>query len=346
MSAQTFFTHEAAQPLKAVSFRVLLALYAIIPFCIALQFLDSVFWHRTLQQSLPSSPNHFILFQFLFGTPHIVASSIILVGNSEYLKFFKNKLLVMTLILAVFFGIGSLFLPYRFFYVLVAAWTVYHVLRQQHGIVRNLCKLPVWAFHLMLWQSVAAGLLVYLGIFLKNSLDQPQVEWLQQAAGALCLGLVFSSLLCQRLLNQGLGRWFLWSNTLLVLSSYYLYVQQYYFLAILVPRLVHDATAYIVYVTHDYNKHGNHPQNALYRLSGQLNLPVWLVLPLFSFGLAFVLQNYGDAVLNQLAQIWGFEAGKAVTVGLIGYLALMHYYSEAFTWKQGSPYRKYIAFTR
>lgn len=346
MSAQTFFTHEAAQPRKAVSFRVLLALYAIIPVCIALQLLDSVFWQHTLQQNLPSSPNHFILFQFIFGTPHIVASSIILLGNPDYLKFFKPKLVRMTLILAVLFGIGSLFLPYRFFYVLVAAWTVYHVLRQQLGIVRNLCKLPIWAFNLLLWQSVAAGLLVYLGIFLKNSLGQPQVEWLQHAAGALCLGLLFSSFLCQRFLPQVLGRWFLWANTLLVLSSYYLYVHQYYFLAILVPRLVHDATAYIVYVTHDYNKHGSHPQNALYRVGRQLNLPVWVVLPLFSFGLAFVLQNYGDAVINQLTQIWGFGPGKAVTVGLIGYLALMHYYSEAFTWKQGSPYRKYIAFTR
>lgn len=346
MSAHTFFSHEAVQPRKAVSFRVLLALYAIIPFCILLQLLDTAFWQQALRQSLPSSPNHFVLFQFLFGTPHIVASSIILLSNPEYLAFFRRKLAGMTLALAVFFGIGSLFLPYRAFYVIVAAWTVYHVLRQQQGIVRNLCRLPAWAFHLMLWISVAAGLLVYLGIFLKNSLQPPQVEWLQHAAGALSLGLVFSSLLSQRYVHDDLGRWLLWSNTLLVLSSFYLYVQQYYFLAILVPRLVHDATAYIVYVIHDYNKHGSHPKNTLYRVGKHLKLPVWLVLPLFSFGLAFVLQNYGDTLFNQLAQVWGVPGGKAVSVGLIGYLALMHYYSEAFTWKKDSPYRKYIAFTR
>jgi len=40
------------------------------------------------------------------------------------------------------------------------------------------------------------------------------------------------------------------------------------------------------------------------------------------------------------------EINKAITLGVLGYLALMHYYTEAFTWKQGSPYRRFIAFSK
>ncbi len=349
MSAQTLPLQEFPQEARniAVSFRLLLCLYAIIPVCLLLQALDTWFWQSTLQASLPSSPNHFLLFQIIFGTPHIIASSIVLFSNSDYLDVYKPKLLWMTAALAVIFGVGSLFIPYRVFYVAVAGWTVYHVLKQQHGVARGVCRLPDWAFYLLLWLSVAAGLLIYIGIFLKNSLDIQQVTAIKTVAGSLCVMLLLSAVYCQRYVNTAFGRWFLWSNVLLVISSFYLYEQQYYFLAILVPRLVHDATAYIFYVTHDYNKHHQQPQNLIYRAARRCRLSIFIVLPLLSFFLAFVLQAYGDDIVSYLTQvIFGVEIRKAVTLGLLGYLALMHYYTEAFTWKQGSPYRQFIGFTK
>jgi hypothetical protein len=71
------------------------------------------------------------------------------------------------------------------------------------------------------------------------------------------------------------------------------------------------------------------------------------VLPVCSFVLAFVLQAYGDNIVSAMTEFFfGVEIRKAITLGLLGYLALMHYYTEAFTWKQGSPYRQFIAFSR
>jgi len=330
-----------------VSFRLLLGLYAIIPLCLLLQLFDAWFWHGFLLQSLPSSPKQFLLFQIIFGTPHIVASSILLASNREYLKVYRLKIISMTLAIIVVFGVGSLFVPYKALYLIVAAWTVYHVLKQQLGVGRGLYRLPDWAFYLLLWLSVTAGLFVYIGIFLKNSLDVQQVEWIKLIAGSLCAALIGTALVCQRYITTPSGAWFLWSNVLLVLSTFYLFVQQYYFLAILVPRLVHDATAYIFYVVHDYNKHHRQAQNFIYRYAARCRLPVFVVLPLVSFALAFVLQSYGDAAVNRLSEFFfGVEIHKAITLGLLGYLALMHYYTEAFTWKQGSPYRRFIAFSK
>ena len=270
MSAHIISVRDSSHQGKlAVSFRLLLGLYLIIPVCLMLQWLDSWFWQNYLRENLPSSPSHFLLFQLLFGTPHIVASAIILASNTEYLKLYQRNIIIMTAALAVVFGLGSLFIPYRVLYIAVACWTVFHVLKQQHGIGRGICRLPEWAFQLLLWLSVAAGILIYLGIFLKNSLDAQQVTWIKQSVAVLCVALTICALLSQRYVPSTFAKWFLWANVFLVISSFYLFAQRYYFLAILVPRLVHDATAYIFYVMHDYNKHHQQPKNFIYRYAGR-----------------------------------------------------------------------------
>lgn len=329
-----------------VSFRFLLSLYAIVPICVVVQWLDQILFDHALRNMLPSSPSHFLMFQILFGTPHIIASNLLLFSHADYVQTFKNKLIGMTLFIIVFFGLGSLFIPYRVLYIISACWTVYHVLKQQHGIAKAVCRLPNWAFYLQLWLSVSAGIFIYMGIFLKNSLAPQQAEAVLQVASGLTVGLLISTVYCQKLVPSRFGLYFLWGNSLLVLASWYVYSQQYYFLAILMPRLVHDITAYSFYVSHDVNRHSEQPQNGLFRLVARSHFPVALVLPLLSFGLTYLLQVYGDDWVNWILQtLFSTQIYKAVTLGLIGYLALMHYYTEAFVWSAGSPLRRYIRFS-
>lgn len=349
MSAQTLPLDDLNQSTRhlSVSMRLLLGLYSIIPICLFLYLLDSVLWQGALREMLPTKPNQLLLFQVLFGTPHIIASSILLVSNKDYLHIYQKKLVWMTAALAVFFGVGSLFIPYLGFYIIVAAWTVFHVLKQQHGVARGVCRLPDFAFNCLLWLSVITGLLIYLGIFLNNQFDANALFYLKTAIISLCFCLVLGALRYQRYVTTSFGRWFLWSNVFLVLSSFYFYTQHYYLFAILIPRLVHDTTAYIFYVTHDYNKHCVVPKNSIYRLAKRCHVSVFLVLPIISFGLAFLLQIYGDAVISYLTQtVFGVDIRKAITLGFVGYLSLMHYYTESFTWKQDSPYRQFIGFSK
>jgi hypothetical protein len=348
MSASNISVQQTqAENKLAVSFKLILGLYSIIPLCFIVYLADVFFWGNYLKSILPSSPTHFILFQILFGTPHIIASAILLTSNKEYLQFFKPKLIGMTVFIIVVFGFGSLFIPYKALYITATCWTVYHVFKQQHGIGKGVCRLPAWAFYWLLWLSVMAGIFIYMGIFLKNSLDVQQAVWVKLIAGTLTIGLILSSVLCQRYVSTRFGKYFLWSNTLLIVSSFYFYILQYYFLAILIPRLVHDATAYVFYVTHDYNKHHQTPQNSLYKYATRCNMHVFLVLPLLSFVLTYLLQAYGDALVSSITQLFfGADVYKAITVGLIGYLSLMHYYTEAFTWQVNSPLRRYIRFSK
>jgi hypothetical protein len=348
MSASSVSIHDTLCDQKqAVSFRLLLGLYGIIPVCLLLQCFDHWFWQDYLRNNLPSNPFHFVLFQILFGTPHIIASNIVLVSNQDYLKHYKRHIILMTVAIAIAYVLGNMLLPYRVLFILVATWTIYHVLKQQYGVARGICQLPDWAFKLLLYLSVMAGVAIYVGIFLRNSLEIEQIFWVKNAATIGCLILLVAALVCQYYITTQFGRWFYWSNVLLVIASFYLYQQQHYFMAVLVPRFVHDATAYIFYVTHDYNKPHRQPKNFIYRYAARCNFHIFIVLPTISFFLTFVLLAYGDAAVNLITRyLLGMEFYKLITLGFLGYLALMHYYMEALTWQKDSPYRKFITFSK
>ncbi len=348
MSAPSLdLTQQNSQYQLAVSFRFLLSLYAIVPLCVLIQLIDQYGFASQLRDMLPSSPSHFVLFQLLFGTPHIIASNLLLISHPEYLHTYKTKLLGMTVFIIAFFGIGSLFIPYTVLYIITACWTVYHVLKQQHGIAKSVCQLSGKAFYLQLWLSISAGIFIYLGVFMKNSLSPEQAQWVLWTAAGLSLALLLSTAIVQHTVPSRFGKWFLWANTLLILGSFYVYAQQYYFLAILMPRLVHDISAYSFYVTHDVNRHAKGADTGLYRLAQSWGVPVAVVLPVLSFVLTYLLQAYGDDLVNLITQtLFATQIYKAVTLGLIGYLALMHYYTEAFVWAKGSPLRRYIYFAK
>lgn len=346
MSAPSLSMHQTLNEQKlAVSFKLILGLYSIIPLCLLLQGLDSLVWHDFLKTSLPSSPYHFVLFQILFGTPHIVASNILLASNSDYFKHYRNHIILVTMAIAFAYFVGQMFLPYRLLYATVACWTVLHVLRQQYGIARGVCQLPVWLYTVLLTISVITGLAIYLGIFMRNNLEPEQAVWIKYIAGTGCVLLSITAIVFRNTVTHTFGQMFYWANILLVLTSFYLYSQEQYFMAILVPRFVHDATAYVFYVIHDYNKHNVVPKNWMYRAAKRCNIHIFWVLPIVSFALAFVLQAYGDSAAAWVTQhLFGVEYAKMITIGVLGYLALMHYYMEAITWQKDSPYRDFIAF--
>ncbi|MDT8405802.1 MAG: hypothetical protein RQ715_00985 [Methylococcales bacterium] len=332
-------------PALAISFRGLLALYLIVPLCWLLYAVDQRWFAGHLINNLPRTPEYFFILQIIFGTPHIIASNLIMVGHADYWQYYRSKLMKMTVFLALVFGLGSVLLPYWVLYAVVALWTILHVLKQQYGIARGACRLPNSGFYALLTLSVLAGFLTYLGIFVDYRLPETYVGLLQTSIGVLCSALVLIAIWLSRTVTRPLAIGFLWVNPIMIVSSYLLYLEGYYLLAILAPRLIHDLTAYYVYLCHDFNRHHRHPDNRLYQLAQSLRIPTLLVLPALSIALALVLQNYADAWLAWLSgNLFAHPVQKISSLGIIGYLALMHYYTEAFTWKHNSPYRRYLSF--
>jgi len=335
----------AATPVRKAAVRLviparfLLSIYAILPLCLAAMFADRHLWGGTLLRSMPDSPEQVFFFQLIFGTPHIIGSAVILAGNTEYLRFYWLRIVLFTLGILVFFSIGNLYLPYEVMFGLVGAATVLHVIKQQVGVGRGMARASGPLYTVWGWTLVVFGSILYYAVYADEGFT-PQtadrVNGVLAGLGTLALAL---TLACHTRIAGGLGRMYLWGNAVMVLQSGVFYWQGYPFLAILGPRLIHDLTAFTFYVAHDVNRHTEHPRGGLYRWAAKLGLGVWWVCPTTAVLLTYVLGKY----LDPLTAWVGLDLPYSASFIFIGYLGLLHYYTEAFTWRKDSPYRAHFA---
>jgi hypothetical protein len=339
-------TNSGPRPEKRVkvSSRFLLALYLFLPLCLLIMILDRFVWNGSLLRALPTSPQSFFFFQLIFGTPHILASSVILFTNGNYLHAYWPRLLLFTAVILVFFGVGSLFIPYEGFLAVVGAATVLHVIKQQVGIGKGLCRLASPVYDAWGWTLIVFGSILYFAVYVSPQFTPVQAAWVHGSLWVLGTLAFFLTLACHWLIKTTLGRLYLWGNAVMVLQSALFYSQGYPFLTILGPRLVHDVTAFAFYVAHDVNRHAEQPRNFLYRWASKLGLGIAWVCPVVALLLTFLIGQCIDPLADALVpRILGYDIDYAVSFLIVGYLGLLHYYTEAFTWRKGSPYREHFA---
>ncbi len=330
----------------AISSRFLLAIYAIVPICSLAMVFDRLLWHESLFRSLPTSPESFFIVQLLFGTPHIIASSVILFSNRAYVRAYWLRVVLFSLVLLLFFGGGYLFVPDydTVFLAVVGAATILHVIKQQVGVGKGLCRLSSWIYDAWGWSMIVFGSILYFAIYSDRSFSAATKFWVDGILFALAAAIFALTVVCHLRIKTALGRYYLWANGLMVLQSGLFYAEGYSFLAILAPRLVHDLTAFTFYVVHDVNRHGQQPQNLLYRLARKLRLGTFWVCPAFAVVLTFLIGSYADPLAKFVfAPVLDYDFPYRVSFLIVGYLGLLHYYTEVFTWRQGSPYRQHVA---
>lgn len=330
---------------QPVSLTWLLGLYVIIPLCVLIQLLDTGVWGGILQQTLPADPNQVFIYSFLFGTPHILASSLILVSNREYRRFYHKNLLIASALIIGFLTLGALFLSYKFLFIIIATISIAHVIKQQVGIGNISCRLSGVTYQLWVWSGIAAGAILFNAIFIRSLFTPPELQGMETALWLLLIGFAALTLVQQQKIKRKEGTRFLWANFCLVAVPAYLYFQNYYFLAVLAPRIVHDLTAFTVYVVHDHNRHHAKPQNSLFHLAKKFHLPVVLITPVIAIMIAYFLQYRLDGLVSQVASnLFETSIPISIALGLVSFCNLLHYYTETFTWGSGSPYRQYVPF--
>ncbi len=338
-------TETPAQPRLKISARFLLGIYAVVPLCTLALLLDHFVWNGGLVQRLPTSPEKFFVFQLLFGTPHIIASSVILFSNTNYVRRYWPRLVGITVLILLFFGVGSLFIPYHVFLAIVGAATVLHVIKQQVGIGKGMCRMTSWVYDAWGWTLIAFGSILYFAIYAWRRFSEDGLYWTYATLWGLAAVALVLTIVCHFLICSRLGRMYLWSNAILILQSGAFYGLGYSFLAILGPRLVHDVTAFTFYIAHDVNMHGGHPKNWLYRAASKLGLGIFWVCPAVAMLLTWAIDRVAQPVSELLLAPTGFDLPYAASFLVVGYLGLLHYYTEAFTWKRGSEYREHVAMT-
>lgn len=338
---------DRAEPRRVVlSLRALLTVYAVLPLCIGIAVIDAGLLDGRLRAAMPRRPEDLVWFELFFGWPHIVASTVILLTNRDYLETFGRRVGVATLLVVALFGVGFFVLPYELLFVVAATATIVHVLKQQIGIGRGAARTSTpssaRAYTRWGWAAIAAGVVLYNGLLLPAA--RPYRSTLVVLAGIAVVAMLGYAFRLHREVAVGTGRRFLWANTAMVAGSLAFFATGYGLLAIAVPRVVHDTTAFAFYVSHDVNRHGQQPGNRLHRWARRVPGGVAWVPVVAAIAIAWVLSEHGNDLAHLLTGDRLRDAVPApVSLGLLGLLGMLHYYYESFTWKAGSPYRAHVS---
>lgn len=318
---------EATGSSRTLGVKTLLGLHVVIPVCVALALVDAALLGGTVADVLPQHPDQIVAFTLIFNLPHIIASELILL-DGEYAR--KYGWIALAVIVATVLAAGVV--PYmvsgRVFRAAILAVTLVHVVGQQVGIAGMLGRVSGTALHrAWRWSFTAVTLLVYarwtpgVGIGPNGEAWHTTAVWIGVALVTVLVWLL------HRRAAPGDGRAYLWSTHAVLLGLAGLADLGYPCLALLIPRFVHDATAWSFYVVHDMNRNRERRRNLLYRALGFTRLPVWIIGPVVALGLA--------AAVGRIEPV--------VVAGMVaGILSLVHYVLEAITWRKTGLYRFWV----
>lgn len=98
------------------------------------------------------------------------------------------------------------------------------------------------------------------------------------------------------------------------------------FIIIIIPRIIHDLTAYLVYFNHDSNRNAQRGHNLLYRRARPGRKIAFWILPTTSVGLAYALQS------NEFP----------LFIAINFFLTFMHYHIESVVWRRPHLHRQFL----
>jgi hypothetical protein len=293
--------------------------YSIIPISILLILYDQLFYDAYLQGYLPKSPNEYFYFTLIFVLPHIVAS-LLTFGDKSYFLTYKRKLLIYSTG-AMLLTIGLIyFTPRNIYLVIFGLMTLYHVIGQQFGLNAAFSGLRdryylIWKFlgftiaalaSVLIFFSAQKNLYLYYAIVFTISI--------------LLFTFIVFTYLCITKSKTKFGKDYFLLNFLLILFVFIFILIDYSFFAILLPRVVHDLTAFNFYIVHNKNRTAN--GESLWPKMKRYTT-FWTVSP--AILIAFLLNHYKLTFL-------------------ILFLTLLHYGVESFIWKGKSLHKTYIKF--
>jgi hypothetical protein len=310
---------------------LILSFYGIIPLAWFLILLDIFYLKGKIKSILPINPENQRLFLLFFLWPHIVMSLVTMLDR-EYLKSYKNSIFSYKLLgfVAIFF---FYFLNKELFFFIYAILTLRHFTCQQIGL-EILTSGP---------QPKSSYIPYFLVIFSLNSwVEFPRFPLLSDLRiflnrhhldfyffGIVAL-LLFSYTVRGYLKNK--KNLIIFGNFLLLVSIYLAYLLGYPFFSFLIPRVIHDLSAIIFYIFHDYNRNKREKKNLIFKVIPHTEKYFFIWPILFSFLFA-----------NFLFEI-------AIKIEIISFLlfgmGLIHYLIEDFIWKRDGLHRREIFLKR
>lgn len=365
-----------------VSSTSLLLLYLVIPATLLFVALDTFVWQsRWRDQVLPVNPADILFWSIIFNFPHIVSSMVTLVDR-EYWQFYRRKLirgmlvivsgaLFINFLVPIFAGREAADQVFLVFFLFFSGYTVWHVLSQQYGIGMMLMRVaPASRLYLLWrWLSTVAGTSLYMLVFGQSLIrdimiaNVSLVEWITDIALIL---IVLSTLTGLPLLKQStrwLGTCYGMGNLLILPTSYLMLDLGYGIFVVVIPRFLHDLTAFMIYSVHDHNRNLESCPNRIYRRLRIIPLSPFVLCPLLAIFLANSIECgsilfdtlMGTAhslpqkcLLDPLPALQftrDVPGSMALWIQVTFIIGFFHYYVEGFVWKRDSIHRHSVRFS-
>lgn len=203
-------------------------------------------------------------------------------------------------------------------------------------MIRFMARGPGKILDVWKWVAIGLGAAVYLGTYVSGREIGQTDAWVRHVtlAGAWTFAIPFAWLARKVYLQAEteIGKRSVLANAAMIASILILYSLGYSFFLILIPRVIHDLSAFVFYTAHDLNR--NQPStartpNLIYRAFVSCGIPMKWLSPAVAIAIAFPLTYYFQQDVP-----WAYRAAVALT--------LFHYYTDRFVWKNGSPQRRFI----
>ena len=318
-----------------VSTNFLLSVYAIVPVTLVVVFLDVVVMQRWLIKQLPAWPESFLLFALFFEMPHILASTILL-ADGEYVRHYGKTVLAGGVILLCVVVFGTLIFGEYVMFMGAVFYTMYHVIGQQCGVAKMLLGPTGRVFTVWKVLGIACATIMFTSTMLAEMRSQITAKLGYDLLEILDLGARVSAAVVVSLgailiarTDRPVAKRYVLAHTMLLMACLCCEVMQYSFFVLLMPRVVHDLTAFAFYIAHDRNRNEKQRVNVFQKLGAWLGLPVYVVTPLFAMILAAPVSYNVHQDPPRLHWIYLF-------------LSAFHFFTESFTWKGNNPHRKFV----
>jgi hypothetical protein len=317
-----------------ISYNLLITIYLIIPIVCSLILLDYLLFHGAIKTILPQKPESIFFYTVIFGLPHIVASYFSL-ADKQYLQFYGKRLMMgIPVIIAVAYYLPKI--DYALAALSLMIYTMIHVVFQQAGITTMMMRKVNTYFAWWRWNLLAIFIVSYYLIYFSAyptqvagfSIDISR-QMLNYILIILLLTLTLISWKAHTTSQTTKGTFYFWSNYAIAVVGTGSLFLGYPVFAVLIPRVIHDLTAFVFYCAHDHNRYQITGTNWIYRFFAKFKVPSLLITPILALCVAYPLSQGG---------LYG------TSLGFIILLDFFHFYADGFEWKRGSLHRQQLSF--
>ncbi len=320
--------------------RFFIGMFFICPVLLIVTLVDKFLLESMVLNWLPTRPEKWAFWLIIFSLPHII-SSFITMFDTDNIVLYKKKIIKAIILLVGLSFLFNLIIPnflanselYNYqliFFAIYGFFTVYHVTSQQLGIGLILSRLPPdLNFSIFKWLSIFLAFVLFLLVVFSSAVNEQNaylVKYGHYISGVLlviCCHFGWALTIKTRLKQ---GKIYIYLNLMMFGSIFIFAIFDYFIFALIVPRVIHDITAFVIYSNHDANKFTIEKNHLIYAILLKTPISIRIASPVLGVLIALIIKNSPAWFILYSMLVFDF----------------LHYYIESFIWKKEGSHRKYL----